>query len=446
VRRNPARPHTQGYHPMKRTHIFFFIAAFLLATAAWAPRASAAFIYSQPLSGGDNCTSHPAAGVCLGDDPIYTLVFTATTTVDSSWQVQLTSIGADSSCGGDKQTYVDLAATIDTDHIRVPYAATTTSLYTFQGSHTFLPGSYGMHVYGEFIGCFYPQVRAITDGTGYTSIPPALFTGYITNGGGATPYYSDFTVNSASSTVHAAGYALAGDKITFTESSLTLGQMTAQSFTASSSGFFSHDFAFFPSGYAINSATSSFYLASGMTLSSQILAPAFFDPTSGTTGSAILAATSTKATPSTASTTIDISELANLPNLPDQPCGIDAIGGCVKNAFVWLFYPSESVLNALSSLTFRGKFPFEYAYQIGDVRTALLSASSTASTSVTVKLWKLPYQATTTNITLLSRDLVAAVPFSGLIQGILAALLWFFTAEYVYHRIIKVHDSNTPNT
>jgi len=93
----------------------------------------------------------------------------------------------------------------------------------------------------------------------------------------------------------------------------------------------------------------------------------------------------------------------------------------------------------------RGKFPFVYVYQLGAIRTSLLSASSTAPTGLTVNLWKIPGQATST-IELISQTKVAAVPFSGTIYTILTWLIWLLMAEYIYVRVIKMHDTTTPSS
>jgi len=131
----------------------------------------------------------------------------------------------------------------------------------------------------------------------------------------------------------------------------------------------------------------------------------------------------------------------------NAPCGISDLSGCFQNAIAFLFYPSVSPGQAVSTVSSaaQGKFPFVYVYQLGAIRTSLLTASSTAPTGLTVNLWKLPNTATST-IELISATKVAAVPFSGTIYTVLTWLIWLGMAEYIYYRVIRMHDVNTPPT
>jgi len=129
----------------------------------------------------------------------------------------------------------------------------------------------------------------------------------------------------------------------------------------------------------------------------------------------------------------------------NAPCGISDLSGCFQNALAALFYPTitpGAAFNAIQDDA-RGRFPFVYVYQLGDIRTSLLTASSTAATSVTINLWKLGSSATTT-INLISQSAIAAVPFSGTIYTVLTWLIWLGMAEYIYYRVIRMHDTHTP--
>jgi len=131
----------------------------------------------------------------------------------------------------------------------------------------------------------------------------------------------------------------------------------------------------------------------------------------------------------------------------NAPCGITDVSGCIQNALAFLFYPTVSPGQAFTTVSSaaQGKFPFVYVYQLGAIRTSLLTASSTAPTGLTVNLWKLPNAATST-IELISETKVAAVPFSGTIYTVLTWLIWLGMAEYIYYRVIRMHDVNTPPT
>lgn len=130
-----------------------------------------------------------------------------------------------------------------------------------------------------------------------------------------------------------------------------------------------------------------------------------------------------------------------------QPCGISDLSGCFQNALAALFYPKSSPGSTFAAISdeARGKFPFVYIYQLGAIRTSLLSASSTAPTGLTVNIWKIPGQATST-IELISQTKVASVPFSGTIYTVLTWLIWLLMAEYIYVRVIKMHDTTTPSS
>ena len=131
----------------------------------------------------------------------------------------------------------------------------------------------------------------------------------------------------------------------------------------------------------------------------------------------------------------------------NAPCGITDVSGCIQNALAFLFYPTVSPGQAFTTVSSaaQGKFPFVYVYQLGAIRTSLLSSSSTAPTGLTINLWKIPNHATST-IELISQTKVAAVPFAGTIYTVLTWLIWLGMAEYIYYRVIRMHDVNTPPT
>lgn len=127
-------------------------------------------------------------------------------------------------------------------------------------------------------------------------------------------------------------------------------------------------------------------------------------------------------------------------------CGALDIGCYLKNAFAWAFYPDPQSTEQFSTLgdSLQGKFPFAYAYQVGDLREELFGASTTPQTiSFTMKL--IPGHASST-IEVLSQAKLSAVPYANTIKTILGWLLWFFAIEFVYYRVIRSHDSNTPNS
>jgi len=130
---------------------------------------------------------------------------------------------------------------------------------------------------------------------------------------------------------------------------------------------------------------------------------------------------------------------------PEYECAITSITGCLKNAGIWLFYPSSQKIEQFKSLSsdLQGKFPFAYAYGVNQMRQELFSASSTPQTiSLTFKI--IPGHGTST-LELISQDKLSAVPYANTVKTILGWILWLLAIEYIYYRVIRAHDPNTPS-
>jgi len=234
-------------------------------------------------------------------------------------------------------------------------------------------------------------------------------------------------------------------RLVFYQTSPSLGQESTITVNASSTGSFLYHFPFLSINFQINATNTSPTLSSATTLVGKIYQIySDFDPFSNTgTTQTLLVATSTSiAASSTAS--VDTGSALSLSGLPDQPCSLTQFSGCIKNAFVWLLYPSSDSLDQCSGISFQGKFPYVYMYQLGAIRSNFLSASSTAPTALTINIWKIPGQATST-LTLISESMVASVPFAGTINTVLLGLIWLLTAEFIYYRVIRIHDTHTPS-
>lgn len=131
--------------------------------------------------------------------------------------------------------------------------------------------------------------------------------------------------------------------------------------------------------------------------------------------------------------------------MPEYECSISSITGCLKNAFVWLFYPGAFATEQFKTLstTMQTKFPFAYVYGINTMRTELFNATSTASTTISLNLKLVPGHGTST-LVLLSQEKLTAVPFAGSVKTILGWILWLLGIEYIYYRTLRSHDPNTP--
>lgn len=138
-------------------------------------------------------------------------------------------------------------------------------------------------------------------------------------------------------------------------------------------------------------------------------------------------------------TTISTSTRETFVGAP-QPldCSTLDIGCHIKNALVWLLYPSEESLEQFHNLTLETKWPFSYAYEVGNLREELFTSVQTGTTTISVDV---PHFG---RLTFLSKALLEAVPYSSTIKIILGWIIWFMLMEYIYLRVIKVHDNNTP--
>ena len=240
-------------------------------------------------------------------------------------------------------------------------------------------------------------------------------------------------------------HATSSERLSFWQQSSSLGVGNYAEYYATSTGYFNFSFFFAGLPTPWSGGTTTVAVMTSFTLNAKIdEVYSDFDPFTGEgTAPNTLDATSTLV--STLSYTgTDYSTASGIFELPEYECGITSITGWLKNAFQWRFYPASDSIAKFTTLSVAEKFPFKYAYQLGAIRTALFSASSTAPTSITVSLWKLPSAATTT-IELISKTKIQSVPFAGTIYNILTWLIWLGMAEYIYYRIIRTHDTNTPS-
>jgi len=267
-------------------------------------------------------------------------------------------------------------------------------------------------------------------------------------------HFTSFTVATSTEMATVQGYwnasttASTTEYLDFYQTSATLGQEATVRTFATTTGAFSFTFPYLSTYFSTQSGTSTTIIGSNLTLHAKLwhyngtdLAAYGFGMS--TTGSApiLMDATSTTLTASS-SVVFDTSSARSISNLP-VACGLTDLGGCLQNMMTWLFYPTPDTIAQFSSIQLNGKFPFTYIYQIGQIRNDLLTSTTTVSTSLTVSLWKIG-NAATSSIELISRNKVAAVPFSGTIYTVLTFLIWIMMAEYVYYRVIRIHDVTTP--
>lgn len=132
-----------------------------------------------------------------------------------------------------------------------------------------------------------------------------------------------------------------------------------------------------------------------------------------------------------------VTEALGRQDKPYEPCSISDLSGCFKNAFSYLFYPSQTVVEQFKTIDLSDKSPFVYAYQINTLRQEMFSATPTGTTSIGVDV---PGFGT---LTFLSKTMIDAVPYSSTIKTLLGYLIWIMMAEYIYKRVMRIHDKTT---
>lgn len=234
-------------------------------------------------------------------------------------------------------------------------------------------------------------------------------------------------------------HASSTESLSFWQYSNALGQEDFISINATTTGAFNFDFDFSGVPTPYNTSTSTSPIIGNFTLNANIKQKfSDFNIFTGEgTPDILLASTSTLIE----SGTYDIGTITNLYEYPEYECSISSITGCFKNAGVWLFYPAPDSIENFKNLNqeIAGKFPFAYVYDMNEMRTELFNSAQTATTTISVDFKIIPGQGTST-LEFLSAEKLSNVPFSNWIKTILGYLLWFMFAEYLYFRILKIHD------
>jgi len=356
------------------------------------------------------------------------------------------------SCNGSSSNIFSIAPTAQ---------AYGTLSYTLPSPYTFDSSKY---YYTTFISASNPnQVGGITvEGfpAGSASFSPSNPSGIqdlyfvlsgIGGGSSGTSQIFTFTYSTTTRQANVTGFWSAttttgvSERLSFWQESTLLGRESFEQITATSTGNFSFTFEFLgiPDSYT-GTTTQAFIAPFSLNVSLDQYDLNYYDPfgLNGLDTSLYvmnLDATSTIVTTSSYGIQ-DYTTPRGLQEYPEYECSISSITGCLKNAGIWLFYPSPDSIEQFKSLpeALSGKFPFAYAFQINTLRQELVSASSTASSTIGVNVPGFG------EITFISEDMVASVPFTGTVRTILGWILWLLAIEYVYYRVIRSHDSQTP--
>jgi len=284
---------------------------------------------------------------------------------------------------------------------------------------------------------------------GVITINPDYFTGMTDSENSRfTTFTVDPTTGYATVTGHwtASSTPTESQQIHFWQSSPVFGKESFVSLTATTTGDFRFSFPFKDSTFQISATSTSYTLGTDVLFHAEIyqLYSNYNAFENSGTPPLLLTATTTSLS---STTTVSVNSQRSLLGLPEPAeCGLTALTGCLKNAGVWLFYPSQDSVDSFRGLsgTLSGKFPFAYAYEINELRQELFGALNTSTTTISLNFKIIPGHATST-LTLLSSSMLSAVPYSGTIKTILAWILWLLAIEYVYYRVIRAHDPHTPS-
>lgn len=118
-----------------------------------------------------------------------------------------------------------------------------------------------------------------------------------------------------------------------------------------------------------------------------------------------------------------------------------SLGTMFKNILLIIFSPSADSVDRFRSLadTLKVKAPFAYAYDMNDLRMELFNATENSTSSVSLSFKIIPGAGTST-LEVFSKDKLASIPFSNTIKTVMGWILWLLACEYIYYRVIKIHD------
>lgn len=115
-----------------------------------------------------------------------------------------------------------------------------------------------------------------------------------------------------------------------------------------------------------------------------------------------------------------------------QPCGILDLTGCISNAGIYLFMPSDSSIDRFNSLQsdLEERAPFVYAFQLPDYWSLMFNTTQSQTLTVSAST-------SIGTFTFLSEELIEAVPFSSTVRDIVGYLLWAMLAFAIYSRVVN---------
>jgi len=135
-------------------------------------------------------------------------------------------------------------------------------------------------------------------------------------------------------------------------------------------------------------------------------------------------------------TTTSTTTQSNLPGsfLPID-CGTFDVGCYMKNAAVWLFYPTQQTLDQFSQISFAHTFPFSYAFDTVNVYNELFDSTTTGTSTVDVTV-------SGYHIVFLSSSLIAGAPYLSTMRLLIGYGIWIMAAFAIYRMVLKAFNFN----
>jgi len=120
-----------------------------------------------------------------------------------------------------------------------------------------------------------------------------------------------------------------------------------------------------------------------------------------------------------------------------QDCTITNIGNCISNAFVYLFFPSQTSLNSFTILgdQLDTRFPFAYVFDTFDLIQLLFNTTQNQSLALEV-----PF-ASYGDITLISEQMLEDIPMSATIKTLLTYALYIMFMLQMYNRTRNIFST-----
>jgi len=210
------------------------------------------------------------------------------------------------------------------------------------------------------------------------------------------------------------------------------------SLTATTTGAFSYSTTIVPDTATMGTGSTTYTLNADTAFTATLWREySDFDPfTMEGTASELLDSRSLTLSATSSSSTINIQSYADI---PEFDCSITQPTGCLKNAGVWLFYPSPGAVDQWTRLPFQTKVPFSYVYDTPVIFRELFETAQDADATIAVDIPFVPGAGTST-LTFISKDMIEAVPYTPWIKTTLGYILWFMLVMTLYRRTLRLHD------